>query len=134
MSFVRNNGDTFFKFKIDKKLTEIYEKMPHEKRVSTAWDGNSFYCLPTLTESEKYQRTLREHNVTDNYGAPLYTENKINIAFLRTISGKGQIKVSSQIPLSQIQIDLANIIAFAKTFYREYYQQAKLSASLTIEL
>lgn len=130
----REGGKTWFKFAIDPRIQKIYETMPHEKRDSQAWPGLQFYGVDTLLEDTNYQALLGRYDFKDSYGSALVMHNTLNVAFLRTVGGKGKIELTGPVSFAWLQGQLRSLVSFCKEFYAEYLQNYRIKGSLTVEV
>jgi hypothetical protein len=139
LSIRRKDGMTIFKFAIDPRITEIYRRMSESIRRSEHWidvsgEGLEFFYLPSLLSSEKYKDYLSRFNLIDDFGAALYKDGKLNIAWLRTTTGKGEITVKEQVAFAEMSILVKQTIEFLKQYFEEYYRDYTVNGSITVEV
>ena len=136
MSVTRENGDTYFTFEVPKKLTDIFAEKSEEIKTSENWPNHQFYFMPEVLESSAYKDLLSEYNLFDNYGSKIINEEngKFNVAFLRTVGGKGKIQLNQDLPFAKVADQVRNITRFLKAYYEEFLTDYKVSGSVTIEI
>lgn len=132
----RKQGKTFFKFSVDEHLEKIFkEQSGGEKKKSESWKGLEFYYYPKVVDSPEYRRLLERYNLFDDFGHSfMRNNNSLNIAFLRTVGGKGEIEVKNDIPFAVITHGLRNMTQFIKEFYEEFLSDYKVKAIVNVEL
>ena len=134
----RRDGETYFKFKIDKRIEEMYKKQMSQEgseiKTSKSWPGLKFYCLPALTENNVYQTKLHEYRLFDNYGSGLYANQRLNIAWLRTVGGEGEIKLTEELSFAEVSVLVKKALQFIKEYFEDYYQGFVIKGSVSIEL
>ena len=130
----RVNGNTYLSFEVDPTITKTFKEQAKEIKESQNWKGLKFYFIPEITQDENYKRLLRNYYLIDDFGVSLYSERYFNIAFLRTVGGKGKIKVSNDIPFAVVSEGMKNIIAFMKRYYEEYLKDYTVRGFLTFEI
>jgi hypothetical protein len=136
----RKNGDTFFVFEIDEDLENIFKQKAEEIKTSRSWlqgnKGLSFYSIPGMTTNEDYKILLRKYGLIDDYGTSLYSPSMryFNIAFIRTVGGRGKILVNEDIPFATVSQGIRNIVAFLKEYYSEYLREYKVKGKVDFEV
>ena len=130
----RESGKTYLTFEIDKSLEDIFERQSQEIRTSESWKGLKFYYVPDVIESSAYQNLLYEFGLQDNYGVSVYSNRKFNIAFLRTVGGKGKILIKNDIPFALVSDYMRKIITFIKRYYEDFLKDYKVKGFLTFEV
>lgn len=130
----RKNGKTLFQFKIDKKILKLYEAQPHEIRESEKWKGLKFYYSPELTGSEKYKALLSQFDLFDDYGSDFYRSGKLNIAWIRTVDGEGEIVINDYHSFAELSYLITNVSKFIKAYFEEYMRDYKISGHLEFEV
>ena len=130
----RVNGETKFVFKIDPYLTELYAKQAQEKRKSEAWPGLEFYYVPRVIESEKYKKLLEEYHLFDTFGSRITDGKRFNIAWIRTVQGGGEIKIEDDISFAEMSFFIRNTTNFLKEYFNEFFRDAKVNGSVTLEV
>lgn len=130
----RKEGKTYFRFKIDKKITEMYQKQSQETRESTAWTGLSFYYCPAILATQSYTSLLNRYDLTDDFGQPLVYRNKLNIAWIRSVGGEGMIEFQESIPFAELSQMTRNAIQFLKAYFEDYIKDCTITGSLSVEV
>jgi hypothetical protein len=130
----REAGKTYLTFEVDKTLETIFEKQSSEVRESESWKGLKFYYAPDVIDSTAYQNLLYEYGLQDNYGVPIYSNRKFNIAFLRTVGGQGKILIKNDIPFAMVSDYMKKIITFIKRYYEDFLKDYKVKGFLTFEV
>lgn len=141
LELVRHDGETFFSFNIDPKITELYKKQSVEIKTSSNWPDLKFYSIPSLTNSQDYKRLLNNYNLFDNYGEDIVAENTserscklFNIAWLRTVDGHGKVLVSDTLTIAELSRMMKSASEFLKCHFAEYFQDATIKGIVSIEL
>ncbi len=131
----RKDGKTIFSFDVDTKLGEIFKKKSNNTtKDSKVWKGLKFYTIPDMTTSEQYKKLLYEYGLFDNYGSVLIKDNRLNVAFLRTVGGKGEIEIEEEISFARVSMMLKSIVTFIKRYYEEYLTDYKAKGNVSIEI
>jgi hypothetical protein len=130
----RKEGKTFFKFAIDPKIEELYKAGSPELRKSTSWAGLEFYYLPHLTSNKEYKDKLEYFRLFDDYGVGIYVGGKLNIAWLRTVGGKGDIQIKDPLSFAELSALTKNCVQFVKEYFEEYYREFKIRGNISVEL
>jgi len=130
----RRNGDIFLDFKTDEALEAIFKSKSSGVKESAKWAGLTFYTIPSLLDSLAYRRLLEEHNLFDDYGQSVVEEGKFNIAFLRTVGGKGTIKLNEEIPFAEASEAVRRMVQFVKRYYRDFMADYTVKGSVTVEV
>ena len=114
----------------------MYKNSQHEIRESINWPGLKFYYIPTLLDNGHYQDKLFIKRLIDDYGSKIYNPNngKLNIAWLRTVGGKGEILFDSEISFAELSLLVKNSLSFIKEYFEDFFQEFKIKGSVTIEL
>jgi len=141
LELVRKDGETYFSFNVDPKITEIYKKQSVEIKTSTSWPNLKFYSIPSLTASTEYKRVLAQYSLFDDYGQAIvksdsqsYNGYRFNIAWLRTESGKGKVLVSDALTIAELSRMMKQASEFLKCHFAEYFQDATIKGIVSIEL
>ena len=104
-------------------------------RQSEKWPGLEFYYMPDIVESKEYKQLLANYNLIDNFGYKMVEDGeRFNIAFLRTVSGKGEIQLNRELPFALVADRLKMITQFLKNYYEEYLTDYKVTGSVQIEV
>ena len=130
----RENGNTYLSFEIDPSITKTFKEQSKEIKESQNWKGLKFYFIPEMTQSQAYKDLLYNYRLVDDFGTSLHEGNYFNIAFLRTVGGKGKIKVSNDIPFAVVSDGVRRIITFMKKYYEEYLKDYTVRGFLTFEI
>jgi len=130
----RQNGNTYLSFEVEPSLEKLFKKQSQEIRESIGWKGLKFYFIPNLTQSENYKQLLANYRLIDDFGVTLYEERCFNIAFLRTVGGKGKIKVRNDLSFAEVSMGVENIISFMKRYYEEYLKDYTVKGFLSFEV
>ena len=114
----------------------MYKNSPHEIRTSNNWPGLKFYYIPSILEDRSYNDKLHDKKLIDDYGASLYIANnqKLNIAWLRTVGGSGEILLKNDISFAELSLLVKNALSFIKEYFEEYFREFKIKGSVTLEL
>lgn len=130
----REDGKTFLSFEIDEFLEAVFKKQSSEVRTSVNWKGLNFYYSSDLLSNQNYRNLLREFNLVNDYGTSLYASNYFNIAFLRTVGGKGKILLHNDIPFATVSDGMRRIISFVKRYYEDFLKDYRVKGFLTFEI
>jgi len=136
----RKEGETYFVFEIDPELEELFKKKSEEIKQSQSWleggRGLKFYSIPSMTTDSNYKSLLTRYGLVDDYGTTLYSRSSrvFNIAFIRTVKGKGRIKVNEDIPFSTVSSGVRNMVDFLKTYYQEFLRDYKVKGKVDFEV
>lgn len=137
----RKRGETFFIFEIDEDIEKLFKKRAKEIRTSQSWlesngKGLKFYSIPEMTTSYSYKNLLARYELTDDYGTGIYNGigNRFNIAFIRTVGGKGKIKVGSDIPFATVSYGVKQMVSFLKEYYSEFFRDYKVRGKVDFEV
>lgn len=130
----RINGKTYLEFQVDESIETIFKEKSEEIKESQNWKGLKFYYLPKITNDEQYKRLLSSHNLIDDFGAILYDNQRFNIAFIRTVGGKGKIEVPADIPFAIISIGMKNMVSFLKEYYENFIKDYSVKGEITFEV
>lgn len=132
----RRDGKTYFKFEIDPRIEQMYSEMAKEKKSSSSWAGLEFYYLPLILGDNKYQQALKQSKLMDDFGHSLFSQGMFNIAWLRTVGGKGEIllKYNETLSYSDIALQIESASRFIKQYFEEYYRGFKISSIISVEL
>jgi hypothetical protein len=130
----RIDGVTRFTFEVDKKIENMYALMPNEKKTSSKWAGLEFYYIPTIVENLGYQNKLADYNLFDDYGSTFYRGGKMNIAWIRTVGGKGDIVLTDPVSLAELSQLIKRTMDFLKEYFTEYYKDFEIKGELNIEI
>ena len=72
----------------------------------------------------------------DDFGGELFKPDTqtFNIAFLRTVEGRGSIQISDEIPFATVSDGLRRILNFIKKYHEEFLKDYKVRGTLTSEV
>ena len=130
----RVKGKTLFKFQVPTFLEELYKARSEKVITSEKWPSLNFYSIPDMTKNEEYKRALQQFSLTDDYGSRLLQGNVLNIAWLRTQGGQGEIEIADDVSLAQINTLTKNCITFLKKYFQDFLQDFKLKANLNMDI
>ena len=130
----RINGETFLTFEISPEIEKLFNGDGVETRESESWPTLKFYYNENLRTDYQYQNLLRDFSLRDDYGTKIISSGCFNIAFLRTVGGKGKIKIANTFSYASISEGVRNTISFLKSYFNEYVKDYKVKGTLNIEL
>ena len=134
IDIIRKNNKTFFSFEIPPKLQEVYKNYSKEVKKSNSWKDLEFYFCPDITQDECYKKMLNNYGLFDDFGLGLYSNNKLNVAWLRTKGGKGKIEVKGQLPYAEMNIKIKQAITCIKEYFDDYLRAFHIKGHLEIEI
>mgnify|MGYP001607899954 FL=1 len=132
IELIRKDGKTIFKFKVDPKITNLYSE--GEVRESQSWPNLKFYYLPSLTQNREYLSKLHGYNLFDDYGMPIINERKLNIAWIRTLTGQGEIIIKDAVSFAELSSLVRNATTFIKEYFEEYFKDFKIKGIISVEV
>lgn len=127
----RKDGKTYFTFNIPSIITDFYKEKMKEIKESEKWAGLKFYTLEQTTSSE-YKNLLSRHNLTDSFGRDLIYDGMFNIAWIRTVGGKGKIEIGEGFPYAVLNGHMQNLATFLKSWSEEYVNDYVITASIAV--
>ena len=130
----REKGETFLTFEISPEIETLWKVHEPAIKESTAWDGLKFYYLPGIIESEEYRELLATHRLRDDYGHSIFSDGLFNIAFIRTVGGKGKIKINDSVSHAALSEWINETKEFLKEYFQNYLRDFKISCRLTIDI
>ena len=131
----RTKGQTFISFEFAPEIEEIWKMHDAQIKESTAWEGLKFYYIPEVIQSREYVRLLDRYGLRDDYGHSIFGDDgKFNIAFIRTVGGKGKIKVKNTISHSEIIQGVDNTGNFIKDYFQAYLKDFKFTCNININI
>jgi hypothetical protein len=130
----RKDGKTFLNFDIDERLEKVFKENYVAIRQSESWKDLQFYYCPDITDNNEYKDLLNNYRLFDNYGSPLFENSRFNIAFLRTIGGKGSIVVPNSIPFAVVSQGIRDMVAFIKKYYEEFMKDYSVKGFVNFEI
>src|SRR6185436_11328309 len=128
----RKGGSTFFAFQIAPKIEKVYSDQPHEIKESTSWTGLKFYSIPKTLQDAAYKRMLQDFRLFDDYGQGLYRDGMLNIAWIRTVGGSGEIKITEPLSFAELSSLVRNATQFLKEYYQEHFREFVLHGKVSI--
>lgn len=134
----REDGVTKFSFVVDPFITQIYAAQSQEVKTSEAWPGLQFHYLPKLIDSDEYKRVLRDFHLFDNYGSTLIKRssdsrrNEMNVAWLRTTTGQGEIVIDEILSDAELTELVRNTREFIKTQFQSFFQNFEITGEIRI--
>lgn len=133
----RANGKTYFAFNVPERITALYKERSSEVKKSESWKGLEFYAIPDLLNDENYRRKLNDFNLVDDFGDGFIRSKSgrfsLNIAWIRTIGGTGEIEVKNEIGHSDLNMLIKNMLEFLKTYFEDYLRAFVIKGQLTID-
>lgn len=130
----RKDNKTYFKFEIDPRIEKLYKDISEEIKESKGWEDLSFYLVPKITRSEDYKSKLNRYRLFDDYGVGLLDDDKLNIAWIRTVGGKGEILIREPISFAELSLLFRNAIQFIKEHFEEQFQDFRIKGTLEVEI
>ena len=134
----RKQGKTYFKFSVDEAIENMYKQQVAEEdgeiRESAKWPNLKFYFLPALLENETYRNLLANYRLFDDYGQSLYRDGKLNIAWLRTEGGRGEIEMQEEVGFAEMSTLIRNAMNCIREHFDAYYRDFKITGSVSVEL
>ncbi len=135
----RKGGKTLFSFKVDPAFTRIYDTGDAVVKNSNNWPGLQFYKVPSIINSPEYMETLRHYGLFDDFGQPLMQQKSerdvlMNIAWIRTVGGQGEIEVREQITVAELSKMIKSATAFMKDFFEEVLGEAVIKGTVTMDI
>lgn len=134
IEILRKDGKTFFKFKVDPKIEEYYKKHSADIKESESWPGLKFYVVPILHDDPEYQNQLDSFRLFDNYGTSLFKNKAMNVAWMRTVGGQGEIEIKSSMTFADLSLLFKNVLDFLKSHIENTFREFKIKGSLTVEI
>lgn len=128
----RRDGETFFWFKVDEKISAMYKKQALEERESDSWPGLKFYFIPSLTDNQEYKHKLQGFNLFDNFGSSIYRNRQFNIAWLRIVGGQGEVKIDEMVSFSEANQLIKNAMSFIKEYFEDYFREFEISGTVNV--
>ena len=133
LEITRKDGVTRFKFKIDPKIEELYKSRSSEVKESKAWTGCKFYAIPELLSDKNYKDELRNHRLFDDYGSGFYVDGLLNIAWIRTVGGEGEIIIKENVPFAELSTLAKQTIQFLRSHFEDYFREFTIKGSVLTE-
>ncbi|MDE2233370.1 MAG: hypothetical protein KGJ90_04650 [Patescibacteria group bacterium] len=135
IEIVRKDGKSVFRFSVDKKIEQMYADRAAGTRKSESWKGLEFYAIPSLLEDRNYRDRLANYYLVDDYGQPIIGNNgRLNIAWLRTVGGQGEIEIKNPIGFAELSRMFRNAIACIKEQFEEEFASFKIKGEVSLEL
>lgn len=120
LSVERTKGITYLDFDIAPEIEALWKERSKEVKESESWPELKFYSCPDIIEASYYQNLLSFDNLIDNYGHTVFVNRRFNIAFIRTVGGKGKVKIQNDISLAEVSDAVKRATHFLKTYFEEY--------------
>ena len=130
----RINGKTYLAYEISPEIEKRYNTETTEIKESEKWQGLKFYYVPEITQNNSYLNLLAKYKLFDDFGSVFYRDGHLNIAWLRTVGGKGKIELKQSISFAELSILIKNTLSFIKEYFEEYLRDYEVNGSLTIEI
>ncbi|MDE2233717.1 MAG: hypothetical protein KGJ90_06470 [Patescibacteria group bacterium] len=136
MEVTREEGQTKFRFKVNPLLTDYFrDAVNGEKQTSEKWKGMEFFKMSqALENNDVYQQALSRHCLIDNYGSSLIYNGKFNIAWLRTVGGRGEIKLNDTIIFGEVSYLIKHTIAFLNDFFGEILAEFEIEGTISVRV
>ena len=125
-------GRTVFSFEIPPKIEAMYQEQTPEVRTSQKWEGLQFYYLPKLTENEAYKNALNKYNLVDNFCAAVIDGAVLNVAFLRTVGGKGSVEIPQVVSVAEAAEMSRRVCGFIKMYTEEFLKPYKVEGQVVL--
>lgn len=133
LHLTRNNMKVKIDFEVDQKLTDIFKENSAEIKESASWVGLKFYSVPSIVSSAGYKALLNNYSLFDDFGTSLHKDGKFNIAWTRTVGGKGTIEVKDNfLTEEELKRFLRNSVSFLRDYYEESLKDIEIFAELTM--
>jgi hypothetical protein len=132
ISIERSKGQTYLSFEFAPEIEELWKIHEPQIKESEAWEGLKFYFIPDITDSYEYKCLLSKYQLRDDYGHALFTDELFNIAFIRTVGGKGRIKIKNTTSHAELATNIENTRQFLKEYFQNYLQDFKINCNITI--
>ena len=131
----RVEGNLMFAFSVPEMLEAIFKAKSVEIRTSEKWEGNKFYFCPDITNNEAYQALLSEYNLFDNFGQDIVDGNgRFNVAFLRTVGGKGVIPLIPPVAFSVLSDRVRALTRFIRAYYEQFVGSFRIGGTVEFEI
>lgn len=128
------NGKTFLVYEVSPEIEKRYNTGSVEIKTSESWEGLKFYYNPEITQSNTYLNLLSKYRLFDDFGCAFYRNTYLNVAWLRTVGGRGKVEIKQNISFAELSILLKNTLSFVKEYFEEYLRDYEVKGSLTIEI
>lgn len=135
----RENGNLYLDFVVPEFLENIFKSKALDTRQSENWQGLTFYVVEQ-TQTPVYRDLLNWFGLFDNFGDDFlrkdgsdYDYSKFNIAFLRSVGGRGRIKINVDISISEAQRFVDSIIGFIKKYYNDFLKDYNVKCVVKLE-
>lgn len=130
----RINGKSYLSYEISPEIEKLYNNGSVETKISESWEGLKFYYNPDITQNSNYLDLLGKYRLFDDFGCSFYRNRYLNIAWLRTVGGKGKIELKNDVSFAELTILIKNTLSFIKEYFEEYLKDFEIKGSLTIEI
>ena len=128
----RQNGTSTLKFTIDPTVEEMFKQMSKRVKTSKSWGSLKFYTIPSLLQNEDYKALLQKYGLFDNYGHSFLRGKSLNIAFLRTVGGVGDVKVDADLPFAVLSQNLKRLSQFVQEFHDDFLQNYTIKSEIEL--
>lgn len=124
-----------FKFEVHENITRLYSKVSSGVSDSGKWEGLKFYKIPSLLSNETYKSQLSKFRLFDDFGQELIKDGKLNIAWLRTVGGNGEIEFKNmQVGLADLSMLVNNATKFIREHFEDFFSKKKITATVSVEI
>lgn len=138
VQLMRKDGKTVFSFEIDENIEKMYRNQAEangEIRDSANWPGLKFYYLPAILRSPNYKSKLANALLIDDFGQAIVYNGHFNIAWLRTVTGKGQVVINNDsLSFAELSIFIKSALSFVKEYFDEYYRGFTIKGNVSVEI
>jgi len=135
VEILREKGKTIFRFEVDPKIEKLYKERSVEVKESMSWPALHFYSCPEMLIDRQYQRNLGNLNLFDDYGSGLYKDGRMNIAWVRTVGGKGDIVIkNSGLSIAELTTLFRNALQFIREHWEDSFRDFHIKGSLKLEI
>lgn len=134
IEIVRKDGKTFFRFKIDTRIEKLYAELAEKTAESGKWPGLSFYSIPSMTTSEQYKQKLMTYKLFDNFGDGLIVDGRLNIAWIRTVGGSGDILIKENFTVAEMAQAAQRAAGFIKEHFEDSFRDFRIRATISVEV
>ena len=131
----RVNGALVFGFAIPEMLENIFKEKSVEVRTSEKWPDNKFYFCPAITNNEAYKALLAEYGLFDDYGKDIMNSaGQFNVAFMRTVGGKGNIPLVPPVAFSVLSDRVRTLTRFIRAYYEQFIGAFRIGGTVEFEV
>lgn len=133
LSLIRTNGETRLRFKVDPLIENYYRAKSTEVVRSQKWHGLSFYRIDDTRTSPEYRQALENAGLFDDFGDGFMRNGRMNIAWLRTVGGEGDMSIPGNLTISEVEQKLRNGLSFIKKIVEDNLRDFDITHELRIE-